>query len=91
MNAQENHLIRLESTVFSEIKKQKTSRFLSTLHQFWNLLIESMLTVGELKIRTSENKLGRIHWTIDDPLTGRRVYFNSEAEVREWLDRRYYQ
>jgi hypothetical protein len=91
MNTQETNFARLESTILSKSNEQKTSGLASKLHQFWNLLIESMITVGELKVRASKNKFGSIRWTIDDPLIGRRMHFHSETEVREWLDRRYYQ
>ena len=90
MNDQWSSHTNLELVVDSKSNEQKPSRLVSKLHQFWNLLIESMITVGELKVRASENKFGSIRWTVDDPLIGRRMHFDSETEVREWLDRRYY-
>lgn len=34
---------------------------------------------------------GTTHWRVYDPRSDRRHTFSSEAEVRGWLDRRYYQ
>ncbi|MEX0272247.1 hypothetical protein AB3R30_24305 [Leptolyngbyaceae cyanobacterium UHCC 1019] len=52
--------------------------------------VESILRADELKIYQSKDRLGNVSWTIYDPFLDCRVVFNSEAEVRIWLDRRHY-
>ena len=45
---------------------------------------------NELKIWESKNKFGQKIWTVYDPVSGSRKYFNSEPEILDWLERRYY-
>ncbi|HEY9626010.1 MAG TPA: hypothetical protein V6C84_01805 [Coleofasciculaceae cyanobacterium] len=46
--------------------------------------------MNQLKVHSLKNKSGSLYWVIYDRFLDRRVYFNSEAEVRQWLDRRYH-
>jgi hypothetical protein len=34
---------------------------------------------------------GKLHYRVYDPTIGQTLHFHSEAEVRSWLDQRYYQ
>jgi hypothetical protein len=36
------------------------------------------------------DRLGNISWRVYDPISGFHCSFNSEQEVRSWLDTRYY-
>jgi hypothetical protein len=81
----------LETMVHSESSERRKSSFASTMVRIWNLIVESLTTVNELKIDSLKSRSGSCYWAIHDPILGRRVFFDSEAEVREWLDRRYYE
>lgn len=44
----------------------------------------------EPKIKQQCDRLGNISWRVYDPISGFHCAFNSEQEVRAWLDTRYY-
>ncbi len=46
---------------------------------------------SELEVWHSLDRFGKIRWHVYDFSSGRSAYLNSEAEVRRWLDERYYQ
>ncbi len=47
-------------------------------------------TYAEPKIWERKDRYGNIYYRIYDPKSDRYIYFNSEEEVRWWLDKRYY-
>jgi hypothetical protein len=81
----------LKTVIHPESGEQRKSRFVSSITRIWNRIVESIIAVNELKIYSLKSKSGSSYWEIHDPILGRRVFFNSEAEVRDWLDRRYYE
>jgi hypothetical protein len=81
---------KLEFAIHS-VSEQKTSTLVSKLSRIWHRFIESIITVNEFKIYSPRSKSGCPYWAIHDPISGRRVFFDSETEVRAWLDRRYYE
>lgn len=80
----------LEFAIHSESGEQRKSGFVSKIARIWSQIVESIIAVNELKIYSLKSRSGSFYWEIHDPLLGRKVFFDSEAEVREWLDRRYY-
>ena len=70
--------------------KQIKSSFTSKINQLWNKFFRFLSTPDEPKIWLSRNKYGSAYWEIYDPLSRRRVCFDSESEVRAWLERYYY-
>jgi hypothetical protein len=80
----------LEFAVHSEPNEQKPSTLASKIGRILHRLVESIIAVNEFKIYSLKNKSGRAYWTIQDPIAGRKVFFDSEQEVRAWLDKRYY-
>lgn len=42
------------------------------------------------KIRERHDRQGNVWFDVYDPVSGRSALLNSEAEVRAWLDTRYY-
>jgi hypothetical protein len=51
----------------------------------------NFLTQGnDLRIWTRQRN-GHLVWHVYDPMTERRQQFSSEADLREWLETRYYQ
>lgn len=47
-------------------------------------------TNSEPKVWEQKDRQGNIYFRVYDPIRDRHIYFNSEAEVRYWLDKRYY-
>lgn len=91
MNVQKTNFVRLESTPFLQTRKQKMLKLASQLSQALKLFFESIFNSDEPNIHQSRDRFGNVFWTVYDPITGCKLYFESEAEVRIWLDRRYYQ
>jgi hypothetical protein len=81
----------LEFAVQSKLGEQKTATLVAKLDRIWRGLIESIIAVNELKIYSLKSRSGSAYWALHDQISGRRVFFASEQEVRAWLDRRYYQ
>lgn len=46
---------------------------------------------NEPHIREIVDRTGDTHWNVYDPQGQRSLTFDSELEVRQWLDQRYYQ
>ncbi|MBD3886342.1 hypothetical protein IFO70_32140 [Phormidium tenue FACHB-886] len=80
----------LEFAIYSGSSKQKPSTLTSKFGRILHSLIESIIAVNELKIYSLRSRSGSAYWAIHDPYLGRRVFFDSEQEVREWLEKRYY-
>ncbi|MBE9180615.1 hypothetical protein IQ268_18800 [Oculatella sp. LEGE 06141] len=80
----------LEFAVHSESSQQKPATFAAKLDRIVRDLIESIISVNELKIYSFRNKSGSAYWAIQDSIAGQKVFFESEQDVRAWLDRRYY-
>jgi hypothetical protein len=48
-------------------------------------------TIGpEPQVKQVRDRYGVRHWQVYDPVTQRSQQLHSEAEVRQWLERRYY-
>lgn len=80
----------LELAVHSKLSEQKPSTLTSKISRILHRLIESIVAVNELRIYSLRSKSGSAYWAIRDPIAGHKVFFDSEQEVREWLDKRYY-
>lgn len=53
--------------------------------------VVSFLTSGnDLKISTRQHN-GQLVWYVYDPMTEQRQQFSAEADLRAWLETRYYQ
>jgi hypothetical protein len=53
--------------------------------------VASFLTSGnDLKISTRQHN-GQLVWYVYDPMTEQRQQFSAEADLRAWLETRYYQ
>lgn len=80
-----------EFMIHKKSVKLAKSGFAPKLKQIWNRIVKSMTATNEPTIASGRGKSGNTYWVIHDPLLGCRVFFNSETEVRVWLDKRYYQ
>lgn len=85
------HYQELELITTSNSNQPQSFKFISTLGRLLHEWIALILTVDELKIHALKSKTGEDYWKVHDPLSERSIFFNSETELRKWLDRRYYQ
>ncbi len=91
MKVKETNYNKLELIAEKLYSNQKLSRFGSNLGRILINFFESVFKTNEPKVYESRDKLGNFFWTGYEPLLDRKMFFNSEAEVRAWLDRRHYQ
>lgn len=75
----------------NESEKIKKSSFFSRLNSLWQHLIAALSNGHEPQIWVSSDRAGTTWWHGYDPLTGRSVTRSSEAEMRVWVEERYYQ
>jgi hypothetical protein len=80
----------LEFAIHSEPSEQKLVTLVSKIGRILHRLLESITVVNELKIYSLKSKSGNAYWVIRDPILGHKLFFESEQEVRVWLDKRYY-
>ena len=55
--------------------------------------VRSFLTTNttEPRIQQKRDRVGQSYWHTFDPITGQTNYFETETEVYQWLEKRYYQ
>ena len=58
-----------------------------TLKKIGHYLIANRI---EPHVKQKCDRSGNFYWQIYDPISGSYLFFNSEREVRAWLDTRYY-
>ncbi len=66
-------------------------RFLTLINKTFQLFIESLSFSNELRIWQDYDRFGKKVWHAFDPVTGKHTSVNSEAEMRAWTEKRYYQ
>lgn len=75
-----------ESLQKSEIKLPSISVFKRVLQ----LLVPFFYSSNEPQIWLKTDRYGSTSWYAYDPVSGHSVSRGSEAEMREWLEQRYY-
>jgi hypothetical protein len=80
----------LENVPDSKSDEPRKSGFVSTLARMLNQIVESIMTTNEFKIYSFPSRSRHSGWVIHDRRLGYR-FFDSEAEVRKWIERRYYE
>jgi hypothetical protein len=68
--------------------KPARSRWIAELGRVLNALTAVVMLSDEPQIRQCTTARGT-YWKIWDPTTGKRLYLNTENEVRQWLEQRY--
>jgi len=58
---------------------------------FLQRLLKFFVAGDELQIWQTHDRNGMTLWHAYDPITGRRAALDSEAEMRVWIERHYYQ
>ncbi len=78
--------------VFPKSAKSKlnTSIFGSGLTKLLQQIISTLTQEPEPRIGQVKDSFGNTIWCVYDPITGQSARLNSEAEVRVWLEERYY-
>lgn len=74
----------------TEENKSQTRKLSSVLNQFWQHLVTSITQGQEPRIWQHTDRTGKIWWHGYDPHTERSIRVDSEAEMRIWLEERYY-
>ncbi|MBD1908217.1 hypothetical protein NDI37_11775 [Funiculus sociatus GB2-A5] len=68
----------------------KTSAALFTLNRIWQGFLRFLVNASELRVWQVSDGHGHTYWRAYDPVSGRSSYLGSEAEVRSWIEQRYY-
>jgi hypothetical protein len=71
-------------------KNRRESKLLRGLGQILLSVLNTLSANEEPQIKQQCDRSGEIFWRVYDPITGESARFNSELEVRFWLDQRYY-
>ncbi|OWY68362.1 hypothetical protein B7486_26290 [cyanobacterium TDX16] len=57
--------------------------------KMWRSLVTALSHNAEMRVWKTEDKTGRSLWKLYDPITGETFDFNSENEVRTWIEESY--
>ncbi|HBB31312.1 MAG TPA: hypothetical protein DDZ80_21935 [Cyanobacteria bacterium UBA8803] len=68
----------------------KTQLF-STFKSIWQQILKQLTKANEPQVWQSSDRMGKTYWHGYDPVTGSSVSRASEAEMRIWVEERYYQ
>lgn len=63
---------------------------LSVLNRAFQVCVQFLINDHEPQIWTTTDHYGTIYWHAHDPVSDRSVTLASEAEMRAWLEQRYY-
>ena len=61
----------------------------SWLKKIWRSLVTALSNNLEMRVWKTVDKTGRSLWKLYDPITGETFDFNSENEVRTWIEESY--
>lgn len=71
-----------------ELQQNRPTRK-SWLKKIWRSLITVLNDNSEMRIWKTEDRTGRSLWKLYDPITGETFDFNSENDVRTWIEESY--
>ncbi len=71
-------------------KPAQQLRILSILNKFWEQVVTAITKGQEPQVWQSTDRTGHTWWYAYDPTTRRSGCRDSEAEMRIWLEERYY-
>lgn len=83
---------RLEA-LFNKSEQYHTKKpsFSSILKNIWQQFLGAMARGNEPRVWQRRDRTGKTWWHGYDPVSGRSTCLASEAEMRMWLEERYYQ
>lgn len=84
---QELELFANLETTPRKLKQTVGSRLVSAVHQLFITLTKE----PELRVWQTRDRRGQISWNAYDPKSGQSVRLASEAEMKMWIEQRYYQ
>ncbi len=70
--------------------RQIKSSIFSRLQIVGQLFVRFFASGDQLQVWTKKDRRGRISWHAYDSGSGTRVSRDTEVEMREWIERRYY-
>jgi len=80
-------------TKTSALPTQKTKRSLSIVENFKAIiekLIRALTRGHELQVWCKKDRNGNVYWQAFDPKNRKSTCLSSEAEMRIWIEQRYY-
>jgi hypothetical protein len=81
---------KLEFLYHQPTKTKRTDVFVR-IKSIWQRVINYLNAKNELQVWQSSDRHGQTWWNAYDPITGRTTKRDSEAEMRTWIEQRYYQ
>lgn len=69
--------------------KPNKQNLLSWLVFVGKSLAQALILTDELQVWQKTTCQGDTYWKVYNPVTGQMAYFDSEAEVLSWVERRY--
>ncbi|HEY9738675.1 MAG TPA: hypothetical protein V6D06_20420 [Trichocoleus sp.] len=72
------------------IAKPEVSGLAAALRKAGGAVVDFLTNGSSLRVWTRQRN-GHMIWHVYDPMTERRQQFSSEAELRSWLENRYYE
>lgn len=74
---------------YAPASRKPESRLTASLHKGWQRLVNLMTDDSQLRVWQASDRQGQTQWHGFDPITG-RSFSGSEAEMRSWIEQRYY-
>lgn len=68
-----------------------TSKFATFINKICERVVTLINHASELKVWQSSDRKGHSWWNAYDPTTGKSISLDSEAEMRMWIEERYYE
>lgn len=82
---------QIEAASLQPQPKRNLQSLRAKLNDLWQGVIEFLETSSELYITQIQDAKGQTQWKAFDPTTGQSAQFDSEEDVRVWVEERYYQ
>lgn len=67
------------------------SLFWQLLSNIWHRLYHTLSASPELKVWRTGDSSGRIWWSACDPQTGKSIHYQTEEQMRIWIEQRHRQ
>lgn len=74
----------------SLVVRQIKSLILSKVQIVLQIFVRFFASGNELQVWTKKDRHGHISWHAYDSISGQRVSRDTEIEMREWIEQRYY-
>ena len=82
---------QIEAASLQPQPKRNLQSLRAKLNDLWQAVIGFLETSSELYITQIQNKTGQTQWKAFAPITRQFTQFDSEEDVRVWVEERYYQ